>query len=221
MKIYFKVFILELVQHYRNLGSCFNIIFFYLMLIVLFPLSITSNGYYLSNIGVGIIWVSFLLSMLLTGESIFIKNIHNGLLEQLIISRISIPCVIIIQVFVQWVAVIFPLIMLTPIAIILLHVPLYTGLVLIFSLLISTPSILMIISLASSLTICLKNRSILLIILVIPLIIPIIITSIGSVYLFTIGISNSAQIALLLATFIFSLLFIPIIISLILTESMR
>jgi heme exporter protein B len=156
----------DLTLAFRTGSSLILGIAFFLIILVIIPLSLEPSKKILITIAPGIFWVGVLLACLLSLDRIFQLDIEDGTLEVLSISPLPIEGTILAKAFAHWLTTCLPLILLVPIASILY------GIWIIISLLSGTPALSMIGAFAASLTLGLKRGSLLLSLLVLPLYIP-------------------------------------------------
>ncbi len=212
-----KIFLLAL--HYeiklllRSFAELLFPVWFFVLTVMLFPLALSDQPQLLQQFAPGIIWIGALLAMLLSFDRLFSTDFTDGSLEQILMSNQPLSLLILAKCFAHWLVVIIPLLFITPLLGLLLHVTWHNLFLLLASLMIGTPIIVLIGAIAAALTVGMCNRGILLIVLILPLIIPIIIFAVGSVVLGSQGIMIRGQLALLGALLIFTLIFAPWIIA--------
>ena len=83
--MFWRIFRLELRVAFRHSAEIANPLWFFLIVITLFPLSIGPEPQLLARIAPGIIWVAALLSSLLALERLFRDDLQDGSLEQLML----------------------------------------------------------------------------------------------------------------------------------------
>ena len=76
----------DLVVSFRGKSASLNPLIFFVMIVLLMPLSLGSYSLALQKVGPGIIWIMALLSVLLSAGSIFDEDYNDGSLEQMIIT---------------------------------------------------------------------------------------------------------------------------------------
>ena len=81
----------ELVVAFRRKTDIFNPLWFFILVITLFPLSVGPDHHLLSRIAPGIIWVAALLSALLSLERMYKDDLQDGALEQLMMMPLPLP----------------------------------------------------------------------------------------------------------------------------------
>ena len=116
-----------------------NPLVFFIMIVSLFPLGVSPDKALLSQIAPGVIWVTALLAMLMSMDTIFRSDYDDGSLEQLLL--LPGPKVLLIgaKITAHWLSIGLPLVILAPIMALLLYFPAHAILSLVITLLISTP----------------------------------------------------------------------------------
>ncbi|MGL5043723.1 MAG: heme exporter protein CcmB, partial [Plesiomonas sp.] len=100
----------------RRRADIVNPLWFFLMVITLFPLGIGPEPAVLMRIAPGIIWVAALLSALLSLERLFRDDFLVGSLEQMMLLPIPLPLVVLAKVCAHWLLTGLPLLLLSPLA---------------------------------------------------------------------------------------------------------
>ncbi|SUG44994.1 heme ABC transporter permease [Salmonella enterica subsp. arizonae] len=97
-----RIFRLELRVAFRHSAEIANPLWFFLIVITLFPLSIGPEPQLLARIAPGIILVAALLSSLLALERLFRDDLQDGSLEQLMLLPLPLPAVVLAKVLAHW-----------------------------------------------------------------------------------------------------------------------
>ena len=129
----------ELTIAFRRPAEILNPLWFFLIVITLFPLLMGPNPELLGKIASGIAWVAALLSALLSFERLFRDDYLDGSLEQLMLLPVGLPQVALAKVIAHWLLTGLPLILLSPIAAILLSLEAHVWWALVLTLLLGTP----------------------------------------------------------------------------------
>ena len=129
----------ELTIAFRRPAEILNPLWFFLIVITLFPLLMGPNPELLGKIASGIAWVAALLSALLSFERLFRDDYLDGSLEQLMLLPVGLPQVALAKVIAHWLLTGLPLILLSPIAAILLSLETHVWWALVLTLLLGTP----------------------------------------------------------------------------------
>ncbi|WP_413725140.1 heme exporter protein CcmB [Sodalis sp. RH16] len=170
----------------RSRSDIINPLWFFLIVITLFPLGIGPEPQLLRRIAPGIIWVAALLACLLSLERLFGEDFHDGTLEQLLLLPLPLPIAVLGKVCAHWLVTGLPLLLLSPVAALLLSLDLATWRAVALSLLLGTPTLSLVGAVGAGLTLGLRKGGVLLSLLLLPLFIPVLIFA-------TAAIDNAAQ----------------------------
>lgn len=175
--IFWHIIKRELQIAMRKQAEILNPLWFFLIVITLFPLVIGPDPELLSRIAPGVAWVAALLSALLSFERLFRDDYIDGSLEQLMLTSQPLVLTALAKVLAHWLLTGLPLILLSPIAALLLslEIPIWWALVL--TLLLGTPVLSCLGAIGVALTVGLCKGGVLLSLLVVPLFIPVLIFS--------------------------------------------
>lgn len=199
----------ELLIAFRRQADIFNPLWFFIIVITLFPLSIGPDPSLLSRIAPGIVWVAALLSALLSLERLFRDDYQDGSLEQMMLMPVPLPVVVISKVLAHWLLTGVPLILISPLLAILLSLDMSTWLSVVLTLLLGTPTLSFIGAIGVALTVGLQKGGVLLSLLVLPLYIPILIFATSAIDAASLGMAYNGQLAILAAMFMGALTLTP------------
>ncbi len=194
---------------FRQLGDIFSVLFFFIIVVSLFPLGIGADLDLLKKIAAGIIWVAALLSTMLSLNKLFANDFSDGSLEQLMLLPTSLSVVAFAKIVSHWLISGLPLAIFSPILGIQFNLSGEELWVLVLSLLLGTPALSAIGAIGSALTIGLKSSSVLLSLLILPLYIPILIFGAGAIDSAISGMQYSAHLSLISAITLSSLFLSP------------
>jgi len=199
----------DLALAYRQRAELMQPVLFFVLVISLFPLGVGPEPNTLQLIGPGVIWVAAILSSLLGLERLFRDDFHDGSLEQLMLSNTSLPAAALVKVLAHWITSILPLILLSPLLALFLHLsePMYWALL--KTLLLGTPLLSLIGAIAVGLTVGLNRGGVLLALLLLPVFIPLLIFATSAVEAASMALPYTAQLAIIGAMFLFSLALAP------------
>lgn len=192
-----QVFIREYLCASRNRQAFINPLIFFVIVISLFPLGVSPEPGFLSAASVGVIWVGALLSSMLSLDTLFLRDYEDGSLEQIVLSSQPLYIILLVKVFVQWSLTGLPLIIVSPLLAMMLHLDSSHVSVLILTLIMGTPVITLIGGIGAALTVSLRNGGVLISLLVLPLTIPVLIFGTGAVQASVDGASFSGHLAIL------------------------
>ncbi|WP_076585420.1 heme exporter protein CcmB [Vibrio ostreicida] len=203
----------ELLIAYRRQADIFNPLWFFIIVITLFPLSIGPEPSILARVSPGIIWVAALLSALLSLERLFRDDFQDGALEQMMLIPAPLPLVVISKVAAHWMLTGLPLIVISPLLALLLSLDMESWIAVVSTLLLGTPTLSFIGAIGVGLTVGLQRGGVLLSLLILPLYIPVLIFATSAIDAASIGMAYNGQLAVLAAMFIGTLTLTPFIIS--------
>jgi len=211
VKIYTKTLARDLKMALRNPSSFLNPLLFFVIAISLFPLAISPEAHTLSNIGPGVIWVTCMLSVLLSLNALFHYDFDNGVLEQMVISPFSLSLMLLAKITAHWLLTGLPIILLSPLMGMVLFLDIDSIYILMLTLLLATPSLSLIGAIGASLIVGIKNSGMLLSLLILPLYIPILIFATSAVSQAQFDLSISGQLYFLVTILLISLMTSPFV----------
>ncbi|MGB6976000.1 MAG: heme exporter protein CcmB [Gammaproteobacteria bacterium] len=203
----------ELLLAWRQRGLTLQPLLFFVLLVTLVPLALTPDPALLKTVAPGIIWLAALLATLLGLDNLFSQDWVDGSLEQLLLSPLSLTGLVFIKVAAYWLVVELPLLLVTPLLGILLHISLPTLGILLISLLLGTPVLTLIGAMGAALTTGLRHGGILLALVILPLYVPILIFGAGATLAAQQHLSGSGELELLGALLLFTLTLAPLTIA--------
>jgi len=159
----------------RRLSEAANPLLFFLIVTTLFPLALSPSADELREVGVGVLWVSTLLSSLLALEGLFRSDAEDGSLEQLMLSPVPISVTVLAKIAAHWLMTIVPLIALVPVLALSYSMPLAALPTMVGALVLATPTLSVMISLGAALTVSLRRGGTIVGLLVLPLTAPLLI----------------------------------------------
>tara|TARA_R110001606_G_scaffold374598_1_gene532459 strand:+ start:479 stop:1141 length:663 start_codon:yes stop_codon:yes gene_type:complete len=199
----------EFLVLWRRKQDVFNALLFFIIVVVLFPIGINSSPEFLAPAAAGIIWCAAVLAILMAIESVFKEDYRDGSLEQLVVSGLSLPLLILLKVAAQWLAVVLPLLVIMPLLSEMLYLPSSGFWVLIMTLLVGTPSLFFMGVIGAALTLSIRQGAMLVMLLILPFYLPVIIFSTLAVKAAQAGLPYSGLLAMLLAMSLLSLVISP------------
>ena len=198
-----KQFKKEFLVYSRKSASFVSPIVFFLISISLYPIAISSDPEVLSNLAPGLIWITVLLSTLISFQNIFTEDFEDGSIEILLSTNVNLSMIVLVKVFVNWIFSCLPIIFLSIFSIFLLYLPKEGIQTVILSLLVGTPTICLFGALSGALS--LGKNSITGPALMLPLSLPILILGTQSISFSLNEFNFYGNILLLIAAFIFLL----------------
>jgi len=211
MKQFYSIITKEVTLAARSGYESFFPILYLFIIIIFFNISIS---YVEKNIILKLtplmIWIACLLICVLNIESIFKDDYDDGSLEIFVIHNKNLEIDILAKIFSHWLLSNFPVVLIAPFLSLLLGLDYDTSIVLFLSLLIGTPTMSLLGSIAAALTISLKKNKILTSIVVLPLYIPILIFGTSAVNNSFFNIDYFSELILMSIIFFIFLLVTPI-----------
>ena len=199
----------DLILAWRRRSDILSTVFFFVIVVSLFPLGIGPETQLLRSIAPGVVWVAALLASMLSLGRLFANDYQDGTLEQLLLTPQPLFLVVIGKVLAHWIIAELPLVLIAPLVGAQFDLSTQTLGGLFVSLLIGTPILSLIGSVGAALTLGLRGGGVLISILILPLYIPALIFGAGAVEATIIGVTAAPHLYLLGAFAVVSLLFAP------------
>lgn len=199
----------DLTIAFRQRTDMVNPLFFFVMVIALFPLGIGPEPSTLKIIGPGVIWIAALLSTLLSVDSLFRQDYDDGSLELTLLSPQPLFVLAFGKVLTHWMVTAIPLILVAPVLSIMLYMDSNTVWVTVYSLLLGTPVLSMISAIGAALTVGLRKGGVLVAVIALPLYIPVLIFGTSAVEAAAMALPYAGQLAYLAAFLVMALTFAP------------
>ncbi|MGB5444859.1 MAG: heme exporter protein CcmB [Psychromonas sp.] len=206
---FFQVIAKELKGAFRHRSDILNPVWFFIIVVTLFPLGIGSDPALLQRIAPGIIWVAALLSALLSFERLFKDDYIDGSLEQLLLAPFPLAWLVSAKVLAHWLLTGLPVLLISPILATFLALDIDTYFALFLTLLIGTPILSLLGAIGVALTVGLRKGGILLSLIMLPLCIPILIFSTMAIDAASYGQSYIGLLALLSAMLVAAITLAP------------
>lgn len=207
--IFLEIIKRELRIAMRKQAEILNPLWFFLIVITLFPLVVGPDPNLLGKIAGGVAWVAALLSALLSFERLFRDDYIDGSLEQLMLMPQPLALTALAKVIAHWLLTGVPLILLSPIAALLLSLEIHIWWALVLTLLVGTPILSCIGAIGVALTVGLRKGGVLLSLIILPLFIPVLIFSASVLDAATLHLPYSGQLAILGAILAAAVTFSP------------
>ncbi|HCW89021.1 MAG TPA: heme exporter protein CcmB [Marinobacter sp.] len=204
-----SLFLRDLRVAFRQKQDLLNPLLFFVMVVSLFPLGVSPEASFLSEAGSGILWVAALLSVLLSLDHLFRHDYDEGTLEQLMLQSQPLFLLVLAKTLAHWVVTGLPLVLLSPVLGVMVHLEGNSLGMLCLTLLIGTPVLSLIGSIGAALTLGLRSAGVLLSLLIIPLYIPVLIFGTGTVAAAAEGAPVGAYIALMGAFLVLAVTLAP------------
>jgi len=199
----------ELILAYRQRNDIITPLIFFIIVISLFPLGVGPEPEMLRTIAPGVIWVAALLATLLSLSRLFSNELHDGTLEQLLLSPQPASVLVSAKIFSHWLTTGLPLVFISPLLAISLDMPFNAVIYTTLTLLLGTPILSLIGAVGAALTLGLRGGGVLLALLILPLYIPVLILATGAIIATSNAFPADAQLSLLGAYLIVAAIFAP------------
>lgn len=165
----------DLLLAWRKRGEALTPLLFFLMVALVFPLSIDPEPALLQEIGPGILWVAALLASLISLSTLFSADYQDGSLEQMALSPAPLAWLALWRMIANWIVSGLPLLLISPLVCIALNFPLAALPGMFLLLAFGTFIFSMLGSIGAALTVSLRSSGMLLPILILPLAVPVLI----------------------------------------------
>jgi len=199
----------ELLLAYRQRNDIITPLIFFIIVVSLFPLGVGPEPETLRIIAPGVIWVAALLATLLSLSRLFSNELHDGTLEQLLLTPQPASILVLAKITSHWLTTGLPLVLISPLLALSLNMPSSAIVYTMLTLLLGTPVLSLIGAIGAALTLGLRGGGVLLALLILPLYIPVLIFATGAIIAISNGFPADAQLSLLGAYLIITLIFAP------------
>jgi heme exporter protein B len=203
----------DLTIAFRHSDDIINPLLFFIIVVTLFPLGIGPEPNTLMRIAPGIIWVAALLATLLSLERLFKADHSDGALEQMLLSPQPVFILVLAKIVAHWLLTGLPLILVSPLLAVLLHLNEHAYGALMLTLLLGTPVLSLLGAIGVALTVGIKKGGVLLSLLVLPLYIPVLIFATSAIDAASMNLPFGGQLAIIAAFLAGSLTLAPFAVS--------
>jgi heme exporter protein B len=195
----------------RRRTDVLTTLFFFVIVVSLFPLGVGTEKETLRMLGPGVVWVAALLASMLALERLFAADYDDGTLEQMLMTAQPLAVLVLAKVTAHWLLTGLPLVVIAPLVGLQYHMPEPSLAAMILSLLVGTPVLSLIGSIGAALTLGLRGGGILLSLLILPLYIPVLVYGAGAVTVGAHGLAETQPYFSLLGAFLLlALIFSPL-----------
>lgn len=184
-------------------------LFFFVIVVSLFPLGIGPEGQILRVIAAGVVWVAALLASMLSLGRLFEADYVDGTLEQMVLAPQPLSLIVLGKVAAHWLVTGAPLVLMSPLLGLQFGLSGEALLMLAAALLLGTPALSFIGALGAALTVGVRGGGALIALLVLPLCVPVLIFGAGAVDAAATGMETGAHLSLLGAFLVLALCFGP------------
>ncbi len=199
----------DLVLAMRRRADFLTIVFFFIIVVSLFPLGVGPEIDTLRTIAPGVVWVAALLASMLSLGRLFYNDYMDGTLEQMVLAPQPLSVIVLGKVLAHWLVSGIPLVLVAPILGLQFDLGGDALLVLVVALFLGTPILSLIGAIGAALTLGLRGGGVLVSLLILPLYIPVLVFGSGAVEATASGIGAQAHLSLLGAGLFLALVFAP------------
>ena len=209
MSAFFAIVRRDLLLAARRKSEVFTALFFFMIVVSLFPLGIGPETALLRRIAPGVLWVAALLAAMLSLNRLFAADHADGTLEQMALSPTPLALLVAGKTLAHWLTAGLPLVLLAPVLGIQFDLSARSLGILMLSLLLGTPLLSLIGAIGAALPLGLRGGGVLLSLLVLPLYIPALIFGAGAVEADMAGLGVGGHLSLLGALLALGVFFAP------------
>jgi len=189
----------DLLLAIRRRSDVVTSLMFFIIVTSLFPLGIGPDPGILQTMAPGVIWVAALLSSMLSLQRLFASDYADGVLDQMVLSPHPLAVMAGGKVVAHWIIAGLPIVLLSPLIALQFGLSRSSISVLVVTLFLGTPTLSLVGSIGSALTLGVRGGGPLMALLVLPLFVPILIFGAGAVVANESGLGIEANVSLLAA----------------------
>ena len=193
----------------RHRSDVLTTLFFFVIVVSLFPLGVGPEPELLAAMATGVVWVAALLASMLSLSRLFADDYADGTLEQLAITPQPLAMLVLGKIIAHWLVTGVPLVLMAPLLGLQFGMEGAAMAMLMLSLLLGTPALSLIGAIGAALTLGLRGGGVLVSLLVLPLYIPVLIFGAGAVEASMAGMGAGGHLSLLGAILVMALLLAP------------
>ncbi len=194
----------------RNRSDVLTNLFFFIIVVSLFPLGVGPEPELLKSMASGVLWVAALLASMLSLSRLFSDDHADGTLEQLVMTPQPLALLVFGKVCAHWLISGLPLVLMAPLLGLQYGLSGDILLMLMVTLLLGTPVLSLIGAIGAALTLGLRGGGVLVSLLVLPLYIPVLIFGAGAVEASAAGLGAEGHLSLMGAMLVAALLLSPL-----------
>jgi heme exporter protein B len=193
----------------RRKSDVLTTLFFFVMVVSLFPLAIGPEMALLRKIAPGVLWVAALLATMLSLNRLFAADHADGTLEQMALAPLPLGLLVTGKIIAHWLVAGLPLVIIAPLLGLQFDLEPRTLAVLVLSLMIGTPLLSLIGAIGAALTLGVRGGGVLVSLLTLPLYVPALIFGAGAVEADISGLGAAGHLSLLGALLALAAFFAP------------
>lgn len=201
----------DIVLTMRQAYTWLTPLLFFVIVVCLFPLALGPDDAVLIKVAPGIIWVAALLAIVMSIGNLFRADAEEGCLDLLLASPHSLTLLVLCKIISHWIIYCLPLILVSPVLGLLLHLNAATEFALVITLLLGTPVLCLLGAVGAGLMVGIRNHGLLLPVLIMPLYIPVLIFGTGTLLAAAANLPINGYFAIMGAFILLSLAFAPLL----------
>ena len=190
---------------WRRPVDSFAVLFFFVIVVSLFPLGIGPEPELLRRMAPGIVWVAALLASMLSLGRLFADDLQDGTLESQLLSATPLALLVLGKALAHWLCSGLPLALVSPLLALQFGLAPDAMGVLAASLLLGTPVLSLVGAIGAALTVGVRGAGMLLSLLVLPLVVPVLIFGANAVDAASTGAGVAGHFSLLGALLVLAL----------------
>jgi len=209
IQVFLTILSRDLTLAARHKTDVLSALFFFIIVISLFPLGVGVDKATLQTIAAGVAWVAALLASMLALERLFASDYADGTLEQMVLAPQPLTVVVLAKVFAHWLLTGLPMVIIAPLVGLQYHLSAEAIQTMMLALLLGTPILSLLGAIGAALTLGVRGGGVLIALLILPLYVPILIYGSGAVSAIMIAGEVQAYLLLLAAFLLLSVVFAP------------
>lgn len=195
----------------RRRTDVLTTLFFFVIVVSLFPLGVGTEKQILRILGPGVVWVAALLASMLALERLFAADYEDGTLEQMLMTPQPLALLVLAKIAAHWLLTGLPLVAIAPLVGMQYHLDDVAVVTMVLALLVGTPILSLLGAIGAALTLGLRGGGILLSLLILPLYIPVLVYGAGAVTVSAANLADTQPYFSLLGAFLLlALIFSPL-----------
>jgi len=171
----------ELTLIWRAPADMVQPLFFFVVVVSLFPLGLSPKPELLALVAPGAVWVAALLAVMLSLDGLFRRDQESGALDQMLTAPVLSVVPVSAKLLAHWLLTGLPLALVAPLLGYMMQLPVAVLGTLMMSVLLGTPTLTVVGAIGAALTVGLNRGGILLAVVVLPLYIPVLVFGAGVV----------------------------------------
>ncbi|MFT0140586.1 heme exporter protein CcmB [Alloalcanivorax xenomutans] len=171
----------ELTLIWRSPADMVQPLFFFMVVVSLFPLGLSPKPELLALVAPGVVWVAALLAVMLSLDGLFRRDQESGVLDQMLTAPVVSVLPVSAKLLAHWLLTGLPLALMAPLLGYMMQLPVPALATLTYSVLLGTPTLTVIGAIGAALTVGLNRGGILLALLILPLYVPVLVFGAGVV----------------------------------------